>query len=464
MPTVLAILCSGRKAGYTAGLLQAAAEAARETGDAAIDLVHLHDYKLGPCTSCFACIRGDAHRCVLKDDMGRRGKGELFRKLLSANGIILADPVHMWGASAMCHLFFERCYPFVWSGELAGMPFMSISCATNQGMQHVAEQMICRWAFTQGMRHVGQLAVHASHYDDSMAEARTLAKLLAQAAADDAQQRKPFPSDVERFLAYLDKPWNPLENYLHNLTAGTMKWLPSLPQQARKKGTFKRPEAVELLAKAAKGLKACLKARQKGDTEEACRLLVECSSYWTHATWKEFLEEQAIGVNPPPVYRPMPGAEPEPSATPAPAGPGRDELVLYVDGACRGNPGPAAAGVAIYNSYGQPIEHVGRTLGRGTNNYAEYQGLLIALQRARELGATRVRVRADSELLVKQTRGEYKVKAPQLKPLAAKAQELLAEFESWDIEHVGRGDNSAADGLANKALDLGRNFVETPEA
>ena len=460
MPTVLAILCSGRASGYTAGLLQAAADAVEDAGGE-VDLVRLHDYQFKPCTSCFACIRDPSHRCVLDDDMGRRGKGELFQKALDANGILLADPVHLWGASAMCHLFFERLYPTVWSGELGGAPFMSISCATNQGMQHVAVQQICRWAFTKGMRCVGQLAVHAAHYDASIAEARAMAKSLAHDAAEDAKQRRPFDSDAERFFAYLDKPWNPLENYLHNLTAGTMKWKASLPHQAIQDGTFQNPEALELLHKADAGLRSALKAYRAKDVEQACRLLAECSSYWTHATWAEFLEQQAIGVEPPAAYRPLPDA-PDPSPVPAdPAAPaGMDHVTAYIDGASRGNPGPAACGVAVLNSYDQPVEHVGKCLGTNTNNYAEYQGLLVALERARELGAKRITIRADSQLLVRQMLGQYKVKAPQLKPLAQRAQERLREFDEWHFEHVPREENSEADGLANRALDRGRDFIE----
>lgn len=461
MATILAVLCSGRKSGYTAGLLQAAAESAAEVGGTEIDLVRLHDYQFKPCTSCFACIRDEAHRCVLDDDMGRSGDGELFQKVLDANAIVLADPVHLWGASAMCHLFFERLYPTVWSGELGGMPFMSVSCATNQGMQHVAMQTLCRWAFTKGMRHVGQLAVHASHYQSSMPEVKTLARRLAQAAMEDAEERQPYADDTERFLAYADKPWDPIENYLHNLTQGTMRWEDSLPEQALRHGTFERAEAQELLQKASDTLRSAVAHYRQHDVARACELLVEASSYWTHATWGEFLEQEVIGTAPPPVYRPMPGPEGEDMESPAqPPSQKMGTLTLRIDGASRGNPGPSAAGVVICADDGCTVAQFGKILGEGTNNRAEYRALLVGLERAQALGAEAVSIRADSQLLVRQTKGEYKVKAANLRPLAQEAQRRLAEFSEWEIQHVPREENAQADEMANRALDLGMDVEE----
>jgi len=307
MPMVLAVLCSGRKKGYTAGLLDAAAKGAEGVTGVTIDRVNLHDHQFGPCKSCFACIRDPNHLCVQPDDFGRKGEGVLYRKLKAANGIIIADPVHGWGCSAMCHLFVERWYPFVWSGGLGGMPFMSISCATNQGMQHVATQAICRWAFTHGLKYIGQLAVHASWYGEAMAEAEALGREVGEAAIVEAQNgRKPFANDEERFLAYMNKPWNPLENYLANLSNGTFTWEKSLIERALRHGTFKRPEALDLLRKAREGFREAIRFYNLKNYEKATKHLVESSAFWTHATWKEFLEEQAIKAAPPKVYRPMP--------------------------------------------------------------------------------------------------------------------------------------------------------------
>ena len=459
MAHVLAVLCSGRDAGYTAGLLDAAIESMGAVAGVVVERVRAHDYAFSPCTSCFACIRDPKHRCVLDDDMGRRGKGELFRKVIEANGLILADPVHLWGASAMCHLFFERLYPAVWSGELNGMPFMSISCATNQGMQHVAVQSLCRWAFTKGMRYVGQIAAHASHYDQSMDEAQHMAPLLAHAAREDAQGRQAFASDTQRFLAYADKPWDPVENYFHNLTRGTMAWEDSLPEQALQQGTFADADARDKLQQASPLLRKALEDYLQDRLEPACEGLAEASAYWTHATWAEFLEKQAIKTTVPAAYRPLSDPDDQDGELAGPAE-AVERLTIYIDGASRGNPGPSAAGVAVCDGRGRLLESHGKLLGRGTNNRAEYGALLLGLRRAIELGAQAVSIRADSELLVRQMQGSYKVKSATLKPLAAAARTLLEQLEEWDIDHVPREENSAADGLANRALDEGRDFVE----
>ncbi len=163
MAYVLALLASGRTKGFTASVLQAAINGAESVSDVEVELVHLHKYKFGPCTSCFNCIRDEKHNCTLPDAMG--GKGELMAKVKRANGWIIADPVHCWGTSAQCHLFIERCYPFIWSGDLEGMPFASISCASNQGMQRLANANLCKWAFTFGLRYIGGLPVHTAYIE-----------------------------------------------------------------------------------------------------------------------------------------------------------------------------------------------------------------------------------------------------------------------------------------------------------
>ena len=232
--------------------------------------------------------------------MGARG--ELMAKVRQANGWIVADPVHMWGPSATCHLFIERCYPFLWSGGLSGMPFMSISCASNQGMQRLASTLICKWAFTFGLRYVGGLPVHTAYLGRAVQEAEALGRRLGEAAAQDAQARRPF-SDTERFVAYLDQPWSALEPYLDNLSNGTLEYEGSLIAEGM--STFRRPEALDLLCQAEGGFREALRLCREGDKQGACEHLVRCSALWTHATWKEFLEEEVIGARVPGAYRPI---------------------------------------------------------------------------------------------------------------------------------------------------------------
>ena len=130
-----------------------------------------------------------------------------------------------------------------------------------------------------------------------------------------------------------------------------------------------------------------------------------------------------------------------------------ETLTLQFDGGSRGNPGPAGIGVVIRAADGTPVVTLGRFIGRATNNVAEYTALIVALQKAIELGARRVKVLGDSELIVKQMRGEYRVKNPDLRVLYEQAQNLFRKFESASIDHNYREDNSLADKLANLAMD-----------
>ena len=128
-------------------------------------------------------------------------------------------------------------------------------------------------------------------------------------------------------------------------------------------------------------------------------------------------------------------------------------LVVYTDGAARGNPGPAGAGVSIQDADGNVVAEVERFLGKATNNVAEYSALLCGLERAKELGAHELEVRSDSELLVRQMRGEYRVRHPGLKQLVVRAHELARAFDSVEYVHVRRELNRDADRLANRAID-----------
>ncbi len=128
-------------------------------------------------------------------------------------------------------------------------------------------------------------------------------------------------------------------------------------------------------------------------------------------------------------------------------------MKLYTDGAARGNPGPAAAGMVIEDDQGQVIWQEGRYLGETTNNVAEYQALLWGLEKAANLAPGALLIRMDSELVIKQLTGVYRVKHPALRPMHQQALALLREFPSWRAEHVRREKNSLADHLANLALD-----------
>jgi ribonuclease HI len=126
---------------------------------------------------------------------------------------------------------------------------------------------------------------------------------------------------------------------------------------------------------------------------------------------------------------------------------------LYADGAARGNPGPAGAGAVIVSPEGHIVAKVGKYLGENTNNVAEYMGLILGLKRAKAMGIKELEVLSDSELMVRQLKGEYAVKADHLKALHEEARALLKAFPAIEIRHIPREDNAAADEMSNRAID-----------
>jgi ribonuclease HI len=130
-------------------------------------------------------------------------------------------------------------------------------------------------------------------------------------------------------------------------------------------------------------------------------------------------------------------------------------LIAHTDGGARGNPGPAGYGVVIHDAQGNKVAALSQYLGHQTNNFAEYQALIAALEFAVEHGPKALKVISDSELLVRQMKGIYKVKEPTLRDLHARASHLARQLEWFDVEHVLRGHNKEADQLANDAMDKG---------
>lgn len=130
-------------------------------------------------------------------------------------------------------------------------------------------------------------------------------------------------------------------------------------------------------------------------------------------------------------------------------------LVAHSDGGARGNPGPAGYGVVIEDQTGRKLAALSEYLGHQTNNFAEYQGLIAALEYALQQGPRALKLISDSELLVKQIKGVYKVKNPTLQDLHARAKELIAQLDWFSIGHALREHNQEADRLANEAMDRG---------
>jgi len=126
---------------------------------------------------------------------------------------------------------------------------------------------------------------------------------------------------------------------------------------------------------------------------------------------------------------------------------------LFADGGSRGNPGPAASGAVLLAQDGTVLAEVGKFLGIATNNVAEWRALIIGLERARELGIDEIAIRMDSELVVRQVTGVYRVKHADLIPLASQVKTMLRAFKTVDIRHVPRKENAAPDAVVNQVLD-----------
>jgi ribonuclease HI len=129
------------------------------------------------------------------------------------------------------------------------------------------------------------------------------------------------------------------------------------------------------------------------------------------------------------------------------------KAILYSDGASRGNPGPAGAGAVLLDQDGHVLAELTKFLGVTTNNVAEYNGFILGLEEAKRRGVDDLEARMDSLLVVEQMRGRWKIKHPNMKPLALRAGELFASFPKRSIAHVPREDNAIADALSNRAID-----------
>jgi ribonuclease HI len=130
-----------------------------------------------------------------------------------------------------------------------------------------------------------------------------------------------------------------------------------------------------------------------------------------------------------------------------------EKLIIHTDGASRGNPGKAGIGAVIADKDGQTVEEISEYIGEATNNVAEYKALITAVRRALELGAKDVLFKLDSELIVKQVHGKYKVKTPHILTLYMELQGMLTKLQKWEMTHIPRAENSHADALANMGID-----------
>jgi ribonuclease HI len=191
------------------------------------------------------------------------------------------------------------------------------------------------------------------------------------------------------------------------------------------------------------------------EAQKALRVLLETRSFAAAARAVPGLSEdrlvELLRVFLPP--SPAPAAAPEAAGTAARTAAAGKRAVLYTDGASRGNPGLAGAGFLVLDEASELLGEGKTFLGERTNNEAEYEALIAGLELARRLGCREVEVRADSQLMIRQLTGQYRVKNRRLIPLVLRVKKLAAEFERVVYHHVPRAENSRADKLANQAID-----------
>jgi multimeric flavodoxin WrbA len=305
MARIMVVQGSGRRRGFTASLMNDVVAEMRKIEGIEVEIYHLHNYIFGPCKSCFFCIRNVGSGCCQDDDWGRKGKGDLYQAFMRANGLLMVDPVHGWGMSAASRVFIERIYPTFWVGTPYGLPFASISCASNQGFQTRAVEEFSKFSAAKGFRYIGGLPVHVAYLKEARADAVALGGKLTEAALADERCGRKKLTDEEIFLMYMDTPWSIVRGYIDNLTNGTFRYETSVPVRALKDGVFTNPEARPLLEKTCESLKRALERYDAGDTRAAAIELSKTSKFWTNATFIQFLRDDVVKAEMPKAYRPL---------------------------------------------------------------------------------------------------------------------------------------------------------------
>lgn len=283
---ILAIQASPRREGFTNQLMNIVLEGAREVKGTEVEEVFLPDHRLKFCRGCFSC-KTPPHHCPLRDDMGENGEGELHRRLEDANGFIFTSPTYLWSANALTHTFFERCYPFLWSQQLNGMPFAYVTSAYNSGMHRESARSVEKWAFICSLKLVGGFSVHFSHLEEDREELKELGRKCAQAALKDLMGREQIAQE-DRYAQTLNESWDLPGLYLDNITRGTGRKSDLLTTLGFERGWFKQPEAYPLLREADELFRQIIDSLNSGKSEEAMRLLSKAHRTWKDGTLIEF--------------------------------------------------------------------------------------------------------------------------------------------------------------------------------
>lgn len=284
---LLAIQASPRRQGFTNQLMNIILEGARDVKGVEIEEIFLPDRRLEFCRGCFSC-KNPPHHCPLQDDMGQNGGGELHKLLEGINGFIFTLPTYLWSANALTHTFFERCYTFLWSQQLNGLPFVYVTSAYNSGMHRESARSVEKWAFICSLKLVGGLAVHFAHLEEVREELKELGRRCAHAAVEDFEKGREKISQGDRYVQALDESWDLPGLYVDNITRGTGEKKDLLTTLGFERGWFKQPEAYPLLEKADELFRQIIENLNTGNRKEAMKLLSEAHRIWKDGTLIEF--------------------------------------------------------------------------------------------------------------------------------------------------------------------------------
>jgi len=287
-PCLLAVQASPRRKGFTVDLMEMLLNGARQVADVKIEEIFLPDQRFEFCRGCFSC-KSSPYHCPLKDDMGKNGKGSLHQALEHANGLLITLPTYLWSANALTHTFFERCYPFLWSDQLNGMPFGYATSAFNSGMHREAARGVEKWAFICGMRQIGGYAVHYSYVDEVKDRLFDLGKSVAEAAVEDFHQGRQTKTPEERYPDTEHMSWDLFELYVDNMTCGTGKREDLLSSVGFQKGWFKYKEAFRFYKDADERFRSAMDCMASGQREQALRHLAHAHRIWKDGTFIEFI-------------------------------------------------------------------------------------------------------------------------------------------------------------------------------
>ncbi|MFH1756950.1 MAG: NAD(P)H-dependent oxidoreductase [Pseudomonadota bacterium] len=292
-PSLLALQASPRPRGFTAHLMEILLEGARQVEGVEIEEIFLPHQRFEFCTGCFSC-KSVPYHCPLKDSMGEQGEGWLHKKLERANAILLTLPTYFWSANALTHTFFERCYPFLWSQQLNGLPFAFVASAYNSGMHREAARWVEKWAFILSLHLIGGIGVHFVHLNEVRVQLRDLGKRSAQAALEDFHKGRRAIVPEERYIQALQESWDLPGLYLDNITQGTGRKEDLLTTLGFQEGWFRYREAFRFFKEADELFRRMVDCLESGQREEAMRILSRAHRVWKDGTFMEFISRNRL--------------------------------------------------------------------------------------------------------------------------------------------------------------------------